>query len=76
MKRIAIYGFGRIGRQLMRICLDRNLLIPFALANVKSSTYSFSAVQRGLQLWEANMQPMIDLPAFIFPLAVLLLYPN
>ncbi|MDB5149738.1 MAG: glyceraldehyde-3-phosphate dehydrogenase [Mucilaginibacter sp.] len=35
MKKIAIYGFGRIGRQLLRIGLDRNLFVPSAVADVK-----------------------------------------
>lgn len=35
MKKIAIYGFGRIGRQLLRIGLDRDLFIPSAVADVK-----------------------------------------
>jgi glyceraldehyde 3-phosphate dehydrogenase len=35
MKKIAIFGFGRIGRQLLRIALDRGLFIPQAIADVK-----------------------------------------
>lgn len=35
MKKIAIYGFGRIGRQLLRIGLDKNLFVPAAVADVK-----------------------------------------
>ncbi|WPV01466.1 type I glyceraldehyde-3-phosphate dehydrogenase [Mucilaginibacter sp. cycad4] len=35
MKKIAVYGFGRIGRQLLRIGLDRELFVPTAVADVK-----------------------------------------
>jgi len=35
MKKIAIFGFGRIGRQLLRIALDKKLFIPHAVADVK-----------------------------------------
>ena len=35
MKKIAIFGFGRIGRQLLRIALDKGLFIPQAVADVK-----------------------------------------
>ena len=35
MKKIAIYGFGRIGRQLLRVALDKGLFIPQAVADVK-----------------------------------------
>lgn len=35
MKKIGIYGFGRIGRQFMRIALDRSLFTPAAVADVK-----------------------------------------
>ena len=35
MKKIAIFGFGRIGRQLLRIAFDKKLFIPLAVADVK-----------------------------------------
>lgn len=35
MKKIAIYGFGRIGRQLLRITLDQKLSVPTAVADIK-----------------------------------------
>jgi glyceraldehyde 3-phosphate dehydrogenase len=35
MKKIAVYGFGRIGRQFLRISLDRKLSVPTAVADVK-----------------------------------------
>jgi glyceraldehyde 3-phosphate dehydrogenase len=35
MKKIGVYGFGRIGRQFLRIGLDRNIFIPAAVADVK-----------------------------------------
>lgn len=35
MNKIAIYGFGRIGRQLLRIALDKGLFTPEAVADVK-----------------------------------------
>lgn len=35
MKKIAVYGFGRIGRQFLRISLDRKLSVPAAVADIK-----------------------------------------
>jgi glyceraldehyde 3-phosphate dehydrogenase len=35
MKKIGVYGFGRIGRQFIRIALDNALFIPAAVADVK-----------------------------------------
>jgi glyceraldehyde 3-phosphate dehydrogenase len=35
MKKIGIYGFGRIGRQFLRISIDRGLFITSAVADVK-----------------------------------------
>lgn len=35
MKKIAVYGFGRIGRQFLRISLDRKLFMPEAIADIK-----------------------------------------
>lgn len=35
MKKIAIYGFGRIGRQFLKIALDKRLFTPLAVADVK-----------------------------------------
>ena len=35
MQRIAIYGFGRIGRQLLRIGLQRQLFVPAAVADIR-----------------------------------------
>jgi glyceraldehyde 3-phosphate dehydrogenase len=35
MDRIAIYGFGRIGRQCLKVALQNGLFIPAALADVK-----------------------------------------
>jgi len=36
MKKIGIYGFGRIGRQFMRIALERSLFSPVAVADIKN----------------------------------------
>ncbi|WP_200926364.1 glyceraldehyde 3-phosphate dehydrogenase NAD-binding domain-containing protein [Pedobacter sp. Leaf41] len=36
MKKIGIYGFGRIGRQFMRIALERSLFSPVAFADIKN----------------------------------------
>ena len=35
MTTIALYGFGRIGRQFLRICLSRNLVVPMAIADLR-----------------------------------------
>jgi glyceraldehyde 3-phosphate dehydrogenase len=35
MKKIGVYGFGRIGRQFIRIALDKSLFVPAAVADVK-----------------------------------------
>jgi glyceraldehyde 3-phosphate dehydrogenase len=35
MKKIGVYGFGRIGRQFIRIALDKALFVPTAVADVK-----------------------------------------
>lgn len=35
MEKIAIYGFGRIGRQLLRIALQNNLFTPACIADIK-----------------------------------------
>ena len=35
MGTIAIHGFGRIGRTLMRIGLERNLFTPVAVSDIK-----------------------------------------
>ncbi len=37
MDRIAIYGFGRIGRQCAKIALNNGLFFPAALADVKDA---------------------------------------
>lgn len=43
MKKIAVYGFGRIGRQFLRISLDRKLSVPAVVADVKD-VKTFSAL--------------------------------
>ena len=35
MSKIAIHGFGRIGRSLMRIGLERNLFSPFSISDIR-----------------------------------------
>ena len=35
MSKIAIHGFGRIGRSLMRIGLQRNLFTPYSISDIK-----------------------------------------
>lgn len=35
MNKIAIHGFGRIGRTLLRIALQRNLFVPTAISDIK-----------------------------------------
>jgi len=35
MARIAIHGFGRIGRSLMKVALKRDLFVPVSISDVK-----------------------------------------
>ena len=35
MPRIAIHGFGRIGRSLMRVALKDNLFVPVSISDIK-----------------------------------------
>ncbi|MBB6634658.1 type I glyceraldehyde-3-phosphate dehydrogenase [Cohnella thailandensis] len=35
MGKIAIYGFGRIGRQLLRVALQDNLFVPLSISDIK-----------------------------------------
>jgi glyceraldehyde 3-phosphate dehydrogenase len=35
MKRVAIHGFGRIGRSLMKIALKNNLFVPVSISDIK-----------------------------------------
>jgi glyceraldehyde 3-phosphate dehydrogenase len=35
MGKIAIYGFGRIGRQLLRVALQDNLFVPVSISDIK-----------------------------------------
>lgn len=37
MTRIALHGFGRIGRQFLRIGLQRNLFVPVSISDVKDA---------------------------------------
>jgi len=37
MGKVAIHGFGRIGRTLMRIGLQRNLFTPFSISDIKDT---------------------------------------
>ena len=37
MTRIALHGFGRIGRQLLRIGLQRNLFVPASISDIKDA---------------------------------------
>lgn len=35
MGKIALFGFGRIGRQLLRAALQQNLFVPFSISDIK-----------------------------------------
>lgn len=35
MSKIALYGFGRIGRQFLRVALTNNLFVPEAIADIQ-----------------------------------------
>jgi len=35
MKRVAIHGFGRIGRSLMKVALKNNLFVPVSISDIK-----------------------------------------
>lgn len=38
MGKIAIYGFGRIGRQLLRAALQNDLFVPYSISDIKDET--------------------------------------
>jgi Glyceraldehyde-3-phosphate dehydrogenase/erythrose-4-phosphate dehydrogenase len=38
MGKIAIYGFGRIGRQLLRVALQDNLFVPLSISDIKDES--------------------------------------
>ena len=38
MARIAIHGFGRIGRSLLRVALERDLFVPVSISDIKDVT--------------------------------------
>jgi len=66
MKKVGIYGFGRIGRQLMRIALDRNLLIPSVVADVKDikTLTALFSVDTNYGRWKKTAETAND--AFLF----------
>jgi glyceraldehyde 3-phosphate dehydrogenase len=37
MKRVAIHGFGRIGRSLMKVALKNNLFVPISISDIKDA---------------------------------------
>ena len=37
MARIAIHGFGRIGRSTVRVALSKNLFVPFSISDIKDA---------------------------------------
>ncbi|WP_152395375.1 type I glyceraldehyde-3-phosphate dehydrogenase [Paenibacillus guangzhouensis] len=38
MSKIAIFGFGRIGRQLLRVALQEKLFIPYSISDIKDES--------------------------------------
>lgn len=38
MERIAIHGFGRIGRSTVRVALSKNLFVPFSVSDIKDAS--------------------------------------
>ncbi|MNB97387.1 Glyceraldehyde-3-phosphate dehydrogenase [compost metagenome] len=38
MRKIAIFGFGRIGRQLLRIALQEKLFVPYSISDIKDES--------------------------------------
>ena len=57
MKKIALYGFGRIGRQFLRISLDRKLSVPAAVADVKDlkTLSALFSVDTNYGLWKGSV---------------------
>jgi glyceraldehyde 3-phosphate dehydrogenase len=57
MKKIAIYGFGRIGRQVLRIAIDKGLFLPQAVADVKDlkTLAALFAVDTNYGRWKGSV---------------------
>jgi len=66
MKRIGVYGFGRIGRQFIRIALDRSLFVPIAVADVKdiNTLAALFSVDTNYGHWKKTVTTNED--AFVF----------
>ncbi|TDN36757.1 aldehyde dehydrogenase [Hymenobacter sp. UV11] len=55
MKKIALYGFGRIGRQLLRVGLQQGLFVPVVIADVRdeATLAALFAVDTNYGRWTA-----------------------
>lgn len=58
MKKIAIHGFGRIGRSTLRIALQRNLFTPVAISDIKdlSTLAALFAVDSNYGRWSEEVR--------------------
>ena len=50
MSRVAIHGFGRIGRSLMKAALDGDLLVPVSISDIKDNETLPALFEGRLQL--------------------------
>ena len=59
MGKIAIFGFGRIGRQLLRAALQQNLFIPFSISDIKdeATLAALFEVDTNYKRWHESYRP-------------------
>jgi len=59
MGKVAIHGFGRIGRTLMRIGLERNLFTPFSISDIKDvdTLAALFSVDTNYGRWPEEVKP-------------------
>ncbi|MCM3782446.1 glyceraldehyde-3-phosphate dehydrogenase [Neobacillus mesonae] len=57
MGEIAIFGFGRIGRQLLRAALQQELFVPFSISDIKDeeTLAALFEVDTNYKRWEENV---------------------
>jgi glyceraldehyde 3-phosphate dehydrogenase len=57
MGNIAIYGFGRIGRQLLRAALEQNLFVPYSISDIKdeATLAALFEVDTNYKRWPENV---------------------
>lgn len=55
MGKIALFGFGRIGRQLLRAGLQQNLFVPFSISDIKDEA-TLAALLKWIQITNVGMR--------------------